>query len=119
MTVVAKQVIRAYYGEPPRYSYYEGCSTGGRMGLVEVQRYPHDYDGVVVGAPVMQLSHVTSTGIWQGRAFHGPDAVAPSQAQLSALSETVRAECDSDDGVTDGVLNDPLSCEWDPAALSC
>ena len=48
MTVVAKQVIRAYYGEPPRYSYYEGCSTGGRMGLVEVQRYPHDYDGVVV-----------------------------------------------------------------------
>lgn len=119
MTVVAKQVIRAYYGEPPRYSYYEGCSTGGRMGLVEVQRYPHDYDGVVVGAPVMQLSHVTTTGIWQGRAFHGPDAVAPSQAQLSALSDAVRATCDANDGVTDGVLNDPMSCAWDPAALAC
>ena len=119
MTVVAKQVIRTYYGEPPRYSYYEGCSTGGRMGLVEVQRYPGDYDGVVVGAPVMHLSHVTTTGIWQGRAFHGYDATAPSRAQLQALSEAVLAACDADDGVRDGVLNDPPNCDWDPATLAC
>jgi len=119
MTVVAKQVIRAYYGKPQRYAYYEGCSTGGRMGLVEVQRYPHDYDGVVVGAPVMHLSRVTTTGIWQGRAFHGADAVTPSPAQLSNLSKAVLAACDADDGVTDGVLNDPTQCDWDPAQLAC
>ncbi len=119
MTVVAKQVIRAYYGAPARYAYYEGCSTGGRMGLVEVQRYPHDYDGVVAGAPVMHLSRVTTTGIWQGRAFHGAGAVMPSPTQLSALSDAVLAACDADDGVSDGVLNDPLSCEWDPARLAC
>jgi feruloyl esterase len=119
MTVVAKQVVRAYYGENARYAYYEGCSTGGRMGLVEVQRYPDDYDGVVVGAPVMHLSRVTTTGIWQGRAFHGEDAVAPGAAQLNALGDAVLDACDADDGVVDGVLNDPPSCDWDPAQLAC
>jgi len=119
MTVVAKQVIRAYYGKPQQYAYYEGCSTGGRMGLVEVQRYPHDYDGVVVGAPVMHLSRVTATGIWQGRAFHGADAVAPTAPQLSTLADAVVDACDANDGVSDGVLNDPLSCDWDPARIAC
>lgn len=119
MTVVAKQVIRTYYGEPAKYAYYEGCSTGGRMGLVEVQRYPHDYDGVVVGAPVMHLSRVTTTGIWQGRAFHGPDAVTPTPAQLLMLANEVLAACDADDGVADGVLNDPPSCKWDPETIAC
>ena len=99
MTVVAKQVVAAYFGRPADYAYYDDCSTGGRMGLVEVQRFPQDYDGVVVGAPVMHMARVTTTGIWQGRAFHRPGRQAPTAAQLGYLADAVMAKCDGLDGV--------------------
>lgn len=119
MIVVAKQLVEVFYGRPADYSYYDGCSTGGRMGLISVQRYPHDFDGVIVGAPVLHMARVTVTGIWQGRAFHGSAAQTPSAAQLKHLAESVVAACDHLDGVVDGVLEDPLSCPWDPALLAC
>ncbi len=119
MTVVAKQVVAAYFGRPADYAYYDDCSTGGRMGLVEVQRFPQDYDGVVVGAPVMHMARVTTTGIWQGRAFHGAGRQAPTAEQLGYLADAVVAKCDGLDGVADGVLQDPLACEWDPDRVSC
>ena len=115
MTVVGKEMAVGYYGRPPAHAYFEGCSTGGRQGLVEAERYPGDYDGVVAGAPTLTLQ---TRWLLRARPFRTPDArVAP--AQLTRLAAAATAACDALDGLEDGLVADPRACSWQPTALSC
>jgi hypothetical protein len=117
MTVASKAVIAAYYGQDPAYSYWNGCSTGGRQGLMEAQRYPDDYDGVLAGAPVINFPEMQTGQIWgQVAMLERADAVAPCTF-ATALAAVVEA-CDLvGDGVADGVIGDPLGCEFDLSTL--
>jgi feruloyl esterase len=120
MTVKSKEIIDAYYGEGPEYSYFNGCSTGGRQGLMEAQRYPEDYDGIVSGAPVNYFVATHYTQLWVALAAkEKDDAGVLSADDLALVNRAVVAQCDADDGLKDGVLEDPRACEFDPAVLQC
>jgi feruloyl esterase len=118
MTVTGKAVVKAYYGRPQRRAYWEGCSTGGRQGLAEMQRYPDDYDGVVAGAPVYNML-VYTTAVLRTQHFHAKPGSNLAPGQVSLLSNAVLKACDPQDGVTDGILGDPRRCNFDPAELQC
>ena len=117
MTTTGKTVVARYYGKPAQRNYFQGCSTGGRMGMMETQRYPEDYDGVIAGAPVYSLL-VQTSGLVRNRFFRAPGG-AISEAQLKRVNEAAVAACDAADGIKDGVVTDPRSCGWDPGALQC
>jgi Tannase and feruloyl esterase len=112
--LLAKKIIRTFYGSDPRYSYWVGCSTGGRQGLMEAQRYPEDFDGYVIGAPVLNLSGLQMKAIWTWIAVGpGPGEIKPEK--LPTLADAVYAKCDALDGLKDGLIENPLKCAFDPA----
>jgi hypothetical protein len=111
--VLAKQVIKAYYGSAPRYSYWVGCSTGGRQGLQEAQRYPDDFDGLVVGAPGLYNTGNSLRRIWVAQSQDG--AGATPVEKLPLLARAVYDKCDAVDGLKDGIIDDPRRCGFDPA----
>lgn len=117
MTVLGKQVVASHYGRPPMKSYYQGCSTGGRMGLMEAQRYPDDYDGIVAGAPVHTLQ-VQSSTVVRDQIFKAPGAAIPPDL-MKIVHEAVLSACDARDGLKDGVVTDPRRCSWNPKSLQC
>ncbi len=116
MTVTGKALTEALYGVPPRYSYFNGCSTGGRQGLMEAQRYPDDYDGIVSGAPAINWSRFVPQELW-GVVVMNAAGVAIPRCMLMAATAAAIAACDSYDGVLDGVLEDPRDCDYDPEPL--
>jgi Tannase and feruloyl esterase len=119
MTRVAKLAIAAFYGKAPRYSYFEGCSNGGRQALMEAQRFPDDYDGILAGAPANFWTHLLVKGLADAQATTlDPASYIPS-SKLPAIAHAVNAACDSQDGVADGILNDPRKCRFDPATMLC
>lgn len=115
MTAGGKRLVAAYYGQPHRRAYYQGCSTGGRMGLMEAQRYPDDYDLISAGAPVYTLQTQTSS-VLRNQTFRGAGF---SAADLQLAQTAVLNACDASDGLKDGLINDPRQCRWDPAELQC
>jgi feruloyl esterase len=120
MTVKSKAIVNAYYGKPADYDYFNGCSTGGRQGLMEAQRFPDDFDGIVSGAPVNQFVATHFTQLWVALAAHEKDdAGVLSKANLDFVSRAAIAQCDANDGVKDGVLEDPRTCNFDPGVLQC
>jgi feruloyl esterase len=119
MTVKAKAIVAAFYGNSPRWSYFVGCSTGGRQGLMEAQRYPNDYDGIVAGAPANYWTRMPAGNLFMAAATSKDEATRLSPAKLSALNKGAIAACDARDGVTDGLIENPLSCSFDPASLQC
>jgi feruloyl esterase len=119
MTVKAKAIVRAFYGGGPGLSYWNGCSTGGRQGLMEIERYPDDYDGALIGAPANPLTRLQMGGNWISQAIHEAPETFISAAKLPAITNAVLARCDNLDGIPDGVLDDPRRCDFDPAALLC
>jgi hypothetical protein len=118
VTVAAKGLIANYYGKPPSRSYFNSCSNGGRQGLMEVQRYPDDYDGVVVGAPWNFQSHSNAGFVWNAQALNAPGAAIPA-AKLPAVNAAALAACDAKDGLADGVIAHPPACRFDPSVLLC
>jgi hypothetical protein len=111
--VLAKKIVKAYYGEAPRYSYWVGCSTGGRQGMNEAQRYPEDFDGLVIGAPGLDGTGSNMRRIWNAVAQEGPGAIA--LGKLPLLANAVYRKCDAVDGLEDGLIDDPRQCAFDPA----
>jgi tannase/feruloyl esterase len=118
-TVVAKGIIKAYYGERPEYSYWEGCSTGGRQAAVEAQRFPRDFDGIVAGDPFMNAIEIAMEQVWSSAVFFrdtNGDGVGfdnnITQADIDALRDAVLAKCDvlGNDRIRDHVVGDPLAC---------
>jgi feruloyl esterase len=119
MTVVAKQVVRAYYAREARHAYFVGCSTGGEQALMESQRYPDDYDGIVGGAAANNRTGVHASILWNFAVNERTPASYLPAAARSLLSAAVINACDALDGVKDGVLTDPRQCHFDPASLQC
>jgi feruloyl esterase len=119
MTVVSKAIIQNFYGAAPRYSYWNGCSTGGRQGLKEAQKFPADYDGIIAGAPANYQTHLHVWSIWVAQqANKSPDSFL-DPAKLAVLHKAVLAACDAEDGVKDGLVNDPTKCHFDPKTIEC
>jgi len=119
MTVQSKAIVAAYYGTAARYSYWNGCSSGGKQGLKEVQQYPLDYDGVIAGAPGNNWTHLMASGVWMALATHKDSASFIPPPKFGVIHEAVLKACDALDGVADGVLEDPTRCRFDPAVLAC
>jgi feruloyl esterase len=116
MTVTGKALTQALYGVAPRYSYFSGCSTGGRQGLMEAQRYPQDYNGILAGAPAINWNRFHIQHLWGPVVMNAADnPVAP--CKLAAATAAAIAACDTIDGVKDGVIEDPKRCTYDPKPL--
>lgn len=114
--VVAKQVAATYYGAKAKIAYFQGCSNGGRDGLSLASRYPKDYDAIVAGAPANRYVEVVTQLLWYSQSA----AVAPNlTAKLSLVHAAILKKCDALDGVKDGILENPLRCQFDPAVLQC
>jgi feruloyl esterase len=119
MTVKSKAVMSAFYGQNPKLSYWNGCSTGGRQGLMEAQRYPEDFDGIVAGAPANYHSHLHAADLATATPhFRDPAGSIPA-SKLALINQAVMAACDGMDGVKDGLLTDPNKCRFDPSSLLC
>src|SRR5689334_12274192 len=119
LAVKSKAVIAAFYDRAPRFSYWIGCSTGGRQGLMAAQRYPEDFDGIVAGAPANNQTQLCAWRIAvESKILQEPASVV-SRTNLGLVNKAVLAACDTLDGVTDGLLTDPNQCRFDPASLVC
>ena len=121
MTAKAGVLVTNFYERPADYRYFNGCSLGGRQGLMEAQRFPNDYDGIVAGAPVNAFVETRSTQLWSTRAAQpiaGGQSLLGSDT-LALLTAAATEQCDTLDGVADGVLEDPRRCNFDPGRLQC
>ncbi len=116
MTTTGKALTEAMYGVEPRYSYFYGCSTGGRQGLMEAQRYPLDYNGIVSGAPAINWPKLIMQSIWGTLQMEVSGDAVPA-CKLAAATTAAVAACDELDGVRDGVISNPEACHYDPKAL--
>lgn len=119
MTVKAKALIAAFYGDAPKFSYWVGCSSGGKQGLKEAQRFPADYDGVVAGAPVLNWTHRAVAAVWAGNAaLKDPAGLIPPE-KYGLIHKAAVEACDAADGLKDGLIGDPEHCKFDPQVLQC
>lgn len=119
MTVKAKAIIQAYYGKAPQRSYFASCSNGGRQALMEAQRYPADYDGIIAGAPANNWTHVMFYGAFIQQIMLKDAASYLPAKKMKALESATLASCDEMDGLADGLIDDPTRCRFDPAVLLC
>ena len=119
--VVAKAIATRFYSTAPKRTYFNGCSTGGRQGMIAAQRFPELFDGIIAGAPVLnQTGNGMLHLLWSARANVGPDGKPIfSTAKLALVRERVMATCDRLDGVADGVLQDPRACGFKPESMAC
>ncbi|KAJ4289690.1 hypothetical protein N0V90_011019 [Kalmusia sp. IMI 367209] len=115
--IIVKHFIEEYYRQPPSYSYWNGCSHGGRQGSMLAQRYPTAYDGIIAAAPAVYWAEVVLESMWPGF-YMDSTGQYPNSCQLNQLTAFAVAECDADDGVQDGIIADPDSClaKFDPTA---
>ena len=116
LTIVGKAITEARYGKAPGRSYWLGCSTGGRQGLTEAQRFPDDYDAIVAGSPASNWAGLNASNILRQQNI-GPGGLGPDKPGL--LHGAAIAACDADDGVKDSVISEPGKCNFDPAGLQC
>jgi Tannase and feruloyl esterase len=115
----SKAIIRAFYGDGPKHSYFDSCSNGGRQALMEAQRYPADYDGLIAGAPLVSLTHLSVSFDWNILATTiDPNSYIPAR-KLPVIEAAALAACDERDGVKDGVIDDPTRCKFSPGTLLC
>jgi len=119
--VASKVIIEAFYGKKASRNYFWGCSTGGRQALVEAQRFPEDFEGIIAGAPPWsQTGHQPYVVEWRARANRGKDGKPILDAgKLPLTHNAVLEACDAADGLKDGVLQDPRTCKWDPSMIQC
>jgi feruloyl esterase len=116
--VAAKSLTAAYFGKAARYAYFNGCSNGGRQALMEAQRHPEDFNGIIAGDPSFGAMGYVRRALTYQFMLASPDRALP-MAKLEVLSKAVLAACDKNDGTTDGLIGDPRMCKFDPAPLQC
>lgn len=116
MTVTGKALTEAYYGRPAGYSYFAAGSSGGRQALAEAQRFPEDYDGIVARCPGINLHYLFPSWLWAQMVMQEANNFLP-ESKLDAATAAAVAACDARDGVEDGIIDDPIGCDFDPAAL--
>jgi feruloyl esterase len=110
--VTAKAVAKEYYSSPVAHAYWNSCSNGGRQGLIEAQRYPEDFDGIVANAPWVDQTGFTVGALWNQRAITEQPI---SSGKIALVAKSVMAKCDAVDGLADGLIDDPRQCSFDPA----
>ena len=115
MTVKAKSIVQAFYGSGPRFTYWNGCSTGGRQGLKEAQMFPDDYDGIIAGAPANR----TAISLWIAFAVLKDKESYIPPAKYPVIHQAALAACDAKDGLKDGLITDPSKCGFNPSVLLC
>lgn len=118
-TQTAKKLVEAFYGHPAHHAYFDSCSDGGREALMEAQRFPDDFDGILAGAPANFWTNLLTAGLAALRALSDDPAAYISSVKVPAISAAVLAACDAQDGVKDGIVSDPVHCRFDPAVLLC
>jgi tannase/feruloyl esterase len=118
MTVTSKAIIAAYYESGPRLSYWSGCSAGGRQALMEAQRFPADYDGIIAGSPGLDWTGRAAQAV-RGAQLLKDESARLSPAKAQALHKAVVDACDATDGLKDGLIADPTKCKFDPGTLQC
>ncbi len=119
MAVTSKAIIAAYYANPARLSYWNGCSAGGKQALKEAQQYPADFDGIIAGSPAANWTGRAFQAIWSAQAVHNDPASYIPPSKYPLIHNAVLAACDKLDGVEDGVLENPRGCAFDPKVLKC
>ena len=117
-TVAAKALLRSFYGRPQDKAYFSSCSNGGRQALMEASRFPEDYDGIIAGAPAAPFSKLLLAMAWSQQA-QMPKGAAISSKQVKFIEAEVIRQCDTADGVKDGLVDDPRQCRFDFARFSC
>lgn len=119
MTRAGKAIVSAFYGRAARPNYFNGCSTGGREGLIEAQRYPLDYNAILARSPDTSITREDANDLWATLALTRTPESALSNQDFRLLHAAVLAKCDALDGVRDGVIENPLACHFDPQVLRC
>jgi len=117
LAVVSKEFVEAHYGEPEEFAYYTGCSSGGWQGLMEIQKYPSDYDAIAIGAPAQNFVRKETISMWMARQVTEEGSL--TQELAAQVSAAAGSYCDLQDGVEDGIVSMPLQCDFDPAQLAC
>lgn len=113
---IGKAVAESFYGAPPKHSYWNGCSTGGRQGLAVAQRYPEAFDGILANAPAVNWAHMLPTIYWPQQIMNELSSY-PRDCEFNAVTAAAIAACDLDDGVKDGILAAPGACQFNPYTL--
>ena len=116
VTVAAKALVQGYYGASIEHAYFDGCSTGGRQSLMEGERYPEDFDGLIAGDPVMALAEQRAASLKAAKAFLPPAAYIP-YSLIPAIDAAALANCDGLDGTVDGLIQNPAQCSLEPSSL--
>jgi feruloyl esterase len=118
MAEAGKVILQTFYGAQPTHSYFSGCSQGGHEAMIEAQRYPADFDGIIAGDPANNWTHHYIGGhLWMALAMDGDGYIPANKVQI--LADAVNEQCDALDGIRDGVLNDPRRCRFKPETLLC
>lgn len=116
--VAAKALTASFYGRLPAHAYFNGCSNGGRQAMMEVQRYPTDFDGVIAGDPATGTPMQVGRAVFFQQLLAKPEHYLPVE-KIELLSRATLAACDGKDGLVDGLISDPRPCDFDPASLVC
>jgi feruloyl esterase len=119
MTVTAKVIIRAFYNTTPKRSYWNGCSLGGRQGLLEAQRFPDDYDGIIAGAPPISQTRLVTWSMHVGHAALREPRYGIPASKYPMIYRAVLNACDEVDGAKDGLIDDPRRCRFDFTTIQC
>jgi feruloyl esterase len=119
MTIKAKAVINTFYGSAPKYSYWNGCSTGGRQGLMEAQRFPNDFDGIIAGSSANPKSYLNAWALSAAQMVSKNPASYIPPSKYPMIHQAVISTCDAIDGLKDGLIADPRVCRFDPQVLMC
>lgn len=118
--LAGKAIVAIYYGRKPDRSYFSGCSCGGRQALIEAQRFPWDFDGIIAGAPALDYSDLAMTFAYRARIFHDANGnFLFDDASVKVLHDAVVSNCDMNDGLKDGLIGDPRLCRYDPRKYIC
>ncbi len=115
----SKDIVKAFYGQAQKTAYFDACSDGGREALMEAQRFPEDYDGILAGAPANNWVHMLSNGLALVQTMQKDPASYISSLKLPAINRASLAACDANDGLKDGIVSDPAHCNFDPGVLLC
>ncbi|PYQ76746.1 MAG: tannase/feruloyl esterase family alpha/beta hydrolase [Acidobacteria bacterium] len=119
MTVTAKTIVTAHYDALPTRAYFNSCSTGGRQALIEAQRYPDDFDGIIAGDPSWDQMRLYAARVWLNTYVNRTPAAVIPASKYPMIHDAVLDKCDALDGVKDGVIEDPSKCSFDFTTLTC
>jgi len=119
MAATSKKIVAGYYDGGPRFSYFNGCSAGGRQAMKAAQRFPADFDGIIAGAPGLDWTGRAAQAVRVAKTLEKSEDARLSQAHRQLLHGAVVNACDARDGVTDGLIDDPKRCSFDPGVLQC